>query len=234
MMLQIEKRGRFMFKKFKFIALTLSALFFCTHVFAAPPESTCKLADKLKMDSEQLHSLLISKDEKKELVPMTSKYQDFYTDLYSNPENAEHMKYYGHGTLSTEDGAKKAFEGRLSRMWNSDTPNSLAFILLSEGEPAGFIGVGPLRCSGVQPEIGRVIDKKFAGKGLGTFCAQTVVSLLQSLKTSGIYNYSHLISTSKPENLASRNSVLKAGFVTDEKIITTPFGPEKMYRYEFK
>ncbi len=234
MMSQIEKRSRFMFKKFKFIALTLGALFFCSQVLAAPPESTCKLATKLKMESEHLHSLLVSKDEKKELVPMTSKYRDFYTNLYSNPENAEHMKYYGHGSLSTENGAKKAFKGRLSRMWDSDTPCSLAFILLSEGEPAGFIGVGPLKSCGTQPEIGRVIDKKFAGKGLGTFCAQTVVSLLQDLKTSGIYNYSRLISTSKPENLASRNSVMKAGFTTDEKIITTPFGPEKMYKYEFK
>lgn len=165
---------------------------------------------------------------------MTSKYEDFYVDLHSNSENADYMKYYCNGHLSTKEGAKKSFNGRLSRMWDPDVPNSMAFVLLKEGEPTGFIGVGPLKCSKAKPEIGFVIDKKFAGKGLETFCAKTVVSLLQKLKTSGLYKYNQLISTSKPDNLASRNSVLKAGFVTDEKLVKTSFGYEKIYKYEFK
>ncbi len=224
-----------MSNKFKsMVSIILSSLFFCVSVCATTPESTCKLASKLKMESEELHSLLVSEDEKKELVPMTSKYKDFYVDLYSNPENADHMKYYCNGRLSTEKRAKKSFDGRLSRMWDHDVPASMAFVLLSEGKPAGFIGVGPLKCSKSQPEIGRVIDKKFAGKGLGTFCAKTIVALLQKLKTDGLYKYNQLISTSKPDNFASRNSVLKAGFVTDEKLVKTSFGYEKIYKYKFK
>ena len=105
---------------------------------------------------------------------------------------------------------------------------------MNENKPAGFVGVGPLNGTDSQPEIGRVIDKKVSGKGLGTFSAHTIVRLLQYLKNAGIYNYTCLISTSKPENLASRKSIMKAGFVTDEKIVENNFGHEKIYKYEFK
>ncbi len=223
-----------MFKNFKPINLLLVALLFCVNLSAISSENTCKLAEKLKLEPEQLQSLLVSEDGEKELAPLTEDYKDFYVNLFSNEDNAEHMKYYGCGNLSTKERAQKIFEWRLSRIWDYEIPASLSFIILSESRPAGFVGVGPLNSENAQPEIGRVIDKKVSGKGLGTFSAQTVVQLLQYLKTEGIYTYNCLISTSKPENLASRKSIMKAGFVTDEKIIENDFGHEKVYRYEFK
>lgn len=223
-----------MFKKFRLIILFFGLLLFGVSLSAISSEDTCKLAEKLKIEPEQLQSLLISEDGKKELVPLTEDYRNFYVELFSNEDNAEHMKYYGSGNLSTEERAQKIFEWRLSRIWDYEIPTSLSFIILNEDKPAGFVGVGPLDSEDAQPEIARVIDKKISGKGLGTFAAQTIVQLLRHLKTEGVYNYNCLISTSKPENLASRKSIMKVGFVTDEKIIENNFGLEKVYKYEFK
>lgn len=223
-----------MFKKLKLVILFFSSLIFCANVLAASSEDICKLSEKLKISSEQLKSILISDDGKSELIPLNKENKDFYVNLFSNKENAEHMKYYGTGNLSSEEKAEKIFEWRLSRIWDQEVPASLSFIILNENKPAGFVGLGPLIGENFQPEIGRVIDKKFSGKGLGTFCAQKSVQLLQYLKDSGVYRYSCLISTSKPENLASRKSIMKAGFVTDEKIIENNYGIEKIYKYEFK
>lgn len=223
-----------MFKKFRLIILFFGLLLFGVSLSAISSEDTCKLAEKLKIEPEQLQSLLISEDGKKELVPLTEDYRNFYVELFSNEDNAEHMKYYGSGNLSTEERAQQIFEWRLSRIWDYEIPTSLSFIILNEDKPAGFVGVGPLDSEDAQPEIARVIDKKISGKGLGTFAAQTIVQLLQHLKTEGVYNYNCLISTSKPENLASRKSIMKVGFVTDEKIIENNFGLEKVYKYEFK
>lgn len=223
-----------MFKSFKPVILLLGALLSFVNLSALSSEGTCKLAEKLKLEPEQLQSLLVSEDGEKELVPLTEDYEDFYVELFSNEDNAEHMKYYGCGNLSTKERVQKIFKWRLSRIWDYETPASLSFIILSENQPAGFVGVGPLNGTDAQPEIGRVIDKRVSGKGLGTFCAKTVVQLLQHLKNKGVYTYDFLISTSKPENLASRKSIMKAGFVTDEKIIENGFGHEKVYKYEFK
>lgn len=223
-----------MLKYFKSMILCFAALFLCVNVSATSSEDICKLAEKLKIESEQLQSLLTSDDGKKGLVPLTEDYENFYLELFSNEDNAEHMKYYGNGNLSTKERAQKIFEWRISRIWDSEIPSSLSFIIMNENKPAGFVGVGPLNSKDSQPEIGRVIDKKVSGKGLGTFSAQTIVRLLQYLKNAGIYNYTCLISTSKPENLASRKSIMKAGFVTDEKIVENNFGHEKIYKYEFK
>ena len=89
-----------MFKKFRLIILFFGLLLFGVSLSAISSEDTCKLAEKLKIEPEQLQSLLISEDGKKELVPLTEDYRNFYVELFSNEDNAEHMKYYGSGNYS--------------------------------------------------------------------------------------------------------------------------------------
>jgi len=225
-----------MFKKTKLLfSLTLVFAFSSAHIFATIPESTVNLAQKYGINSEELHSKLKSSepDRELELIPMTDtkEHSDFYVNLYSDSKNVEHMKYYGTGKLVSSKSAESVFNGRISRMWNQKLPISLAFILKYNGNLAGFIGAGPLTSS--NPEIGRVIDKNYAGKGLGTFCAKTVALLLQYLKDQGFYKYTSLVSTSKVDNIASQKSVIKAGFVENPQLVKTEYGTEKKLEYKF-
>lgn len=224
-----------MVKKLKlfFTSLLVLPLLF-VNIFAIIPPEVINLAKKLNINPEELHLLLKSEDDTKELLPMDTQHKEFYLNLYTDQSNAEHMKYYGHGKILTKEKATEIFNRRLTRMWNQKMPGSLAFVILNEGKLAGFIGVGPIDSQTHSPEIGRVIEKNYAGKGLGTFSAKTVAIVLQYLKNLGKYNYTRLISTSKPENEASRKSVMRAGFITDDKIVKTTYGPEKVYIYEFK
>ncbi len=88
----------------------------------------------------------------------------------------EYMCFYGTGKLKTEEEIEEIFKGRLAGIWESDLPVSLTLVVLKNEQLIGFISVGPLNS---EPEIARIIDKKFSGGGLGTFCAKTVISLLQ-------------------------------------------------------
>ncbi len=220
-------------------ALTLLFIFSAIHVFAEIPESTVSLAQKYGISSEELHSKLKSSetDRELELIPMTKEHLDFYVNLYSNPENKEYMKYYGTGLRKSSKIAEDEFEKRLSRMWDEKLPTSLAFVLKYNDNLAGFISVGSLTLGSAtssNPAISRVIDKNYAGKGLGTFCAKTVVSVLQKLKDLGFYEYTSLVSTSDPNNIASRSSAIKAGFKqTSQEPVKTCFGLRNVFEYEF-
>lgn len=210
-------------------------LIFCLFSFAsgifAYEKSVEDLAAKFNITAEKMDTMLT--EGKRKFVPMVSSDKDFYIKLFSDQKNSDHMKYYGNGKIMNKISSEKIFKRRISRMWDFDKPKSLAFIVKEDGKSVGFVAAGPVDSISSDPEMARVIDKKFAGKGLGTFTAKKLVSVMQELKNLGIYKYKNLISTSKPNNLASRNSVLKAGFTTKEKIVKTEFGYEKIYKYHF-
>lgn len=221
----------FYLKKFVFSFGLIFCLFsFASGIFAYE-KSVEDLAAKFNISAEKLDTMLT--DGNKKLVPMVSDDKNFYISLFSNKENSGHMKYYGNGKILSTNSSEKVFKGRISRMWNFSKPKSLSFIVKQDGKSVGFVAAGPVDNTLCSPEIARVIDKKCAGKGLGTFTAKKLVSVMQELKNLGIYNYKTLISTSKPDNLASRNSILKAGFTTNESLIKTSFGIEKVYKYHF-
>ena len=118
-------------------------------------------------------------------------------------------------------------------MWNFAKPKTLAFIVKEDGKSVGFISVGPVDSLSSDPEMGMIVEKKSSGKGLGNFIVKKIVSVMQELKNLRIYKYKTLISTIKPDNLASRKAVLNAGFTTKERIVRTEFGKEKIYKYQF-
>ncbi len=211
------------------------ALIFCLFSFApgifAYEKSIEDLAAKFNISAEKMDTILA--DGNKKLVPMISSDKDFYISLFSEKENSGHMKYYGNGKIMSKNSSERVFKRRIARMWNGNKPQSLAFIVKEDGKSVGFVAAGPVDNPSCNPEIARVIDKKFAGIGLGTFAAKKLVSVMQELKNLGIYKYEYLVSTSKPNNLASRNSILKAGFTTKESIVKTEFGNEKIYKYHF-
>lgn len=218
-------------KKFVFsFGLILCLFSFASGIFAYE-KSVEDLATKFNITAEKMDTMLT--EGKRKFVPMVSSDKDFYVKLFSDQKNSDHMKYYGNGKIMNKISSEKVFKGRISRMWDFDKPKSLAFIVKENGKSVGFVAAGPVDDPSSDPEMARVIDKKFAGKGLGTFTAKKLVSVMQELKNLGIYKYKNLISTSKPNNLASRNSVLKAGFTTNEQVTKTEFGYEKVYKYHF-
>lgn len=85
-----------------------------------------ELAQKFEVNFSELYSLLESEDGDQKL---NSSDLDFYANLYSNPYNAEYMKFYGLGKLASKSQVELLFKGRLQRMWNYDKVRSLAFIL---------------------------------------------------------------------------------------------------------
>lgn len=208
---------------------------FCLFSFAsrifAYEKSIEDLSAKLNISAEKMGEIL--KDGNKKFVPMVSSDKDFYIDLLSNKKNSEYMKYYRNGRTMSKASSENIFEGKLSRMWNFAKPKTLAFIVKEDGKSVGFVAAGPVDSSSCDPEMGIIVEKKSSGKGLGNFIVKKMVSVMQELKNLGIYKYKVLISTIKPDNVASRKAVLKAGFTTNEHVTKTEFGYEKIYKYRF-
>lgn len=210
-------------------------LIFCLFSFAsrvfAYEKSVKDLAAKFNITAEKMDTMLT--DGKRKFVPIVSSDKNFYIGLLSNKKNSEYMKYYRNGHIMSKASSENIFKGKLSRMWNFAKPKTLAFIVKEDGKSVGFISVGPVDSLSSDPEMGMIVEKKSSGKGLGNFIVKKIVSVMQELKNLRIYKYKTLISTIKPDNLASRKAVLNAGFTTKERIVRTEFGKEKIYKYQF-
>lgn len=218
-------------KKFLFSFALMFCLFsFASEIFAYE-KSIEDLSAKLNISAEKMDEIL--KDGNKKFVPMVSSDKDFYINLFSSQENSDYMKYYGNGKIMNKNSSEKIFKRRVSRMWDFDKPRSLAFIVKEDGKSVGFVAAGPVDSSSCDPEMGIIVEKRSSGKGLGNFIVKKMVSVMQELKNLGIYKYKVLISTIKPDNVASRKAVLKAGFTTNEHVTKTEFGYEKIYKYRF-
>ena len=203
---------------------------FASRVFAYE-KSVKDLAAKFNITAEKMDTMLT--DGKRKFVPIVSSDKNFYIGLLSNKKNSEYMKYYRNGHIMSKASSENIFKGKLSRMWNFAKPKTLAFIVKEDGKSVGFISVGPVDSLSSDPEMGMIVEKKSSGKGLGNFIVKKIVSVMQELKNLRIYKYKTLISTIKPDNLASRKAVLNAGFTTKERIVRTEFGKEKIYKYQF-
>ena len=210
-------------------------LIFCLFSFAsgifAYEKSVEDLATKFNITAEKMDTMLT--EGKRKFVPMVSSDKDFYIGLLSNKKNSEYMKFYRNGHIMSKASSENIFKGKLSRMWNFTKPKTLAFIVKEDGKSVGFVSIGPVDNPSSNPEMGMIVEKNSSGKGLGNFIVKKLVSVMQELKNLGIYKYKTLISTIKPDNVASRKAVLNAGFTTKERIVKTEFGYEKIYKYHF-
>lgn len=221
----------FNLKKFLFSFGLIFCLFSFVPGIFAYEKSVKDLAAKFNITAEKMDTILT--EGKRKFVPIVSSDKDFYIGLLSNKKNSEYMKYYRNGHIMSKASSENIFKGKLSRMWDFAKPKTLAFIVKEDGKSVGFVAAGPVDGSSSDPEMGMIVEKKSSGKGLGSFIAKKLVSVMQELKNLKIYKYKALVSTIKPNNVASRKAVLNAGFTTKERIVKTEFGKEKIYKYKF-
>lgn len=134
--------------------------------------------------------------------------------------DAEHMRFYMSGNLSSEQNINSLFKYRVERMWNTP-PKSLYFgIAVEDAKTEKYSIVGDILVGSLMGGDGDdcvvecVLSKEFSGKGIGFAAANCFMRLVEKLVLN-VEAYTSLKcvkATAKVDNIASNRILEKLGF----------------------
>lgn len=173
------------------------------------------------------------------LVPMckTEKHKDCLMKIFceegADGKKREYMKYYLRGNLFTKETVEKRFFTGVR--FENNKIRSLPLMPAFEDKIIGRIGIGPLTYHpDVCLEIGYALEQEYSGQRIMSNAVECVLKLLQFLKDKGIYEYTKLRATAKPNNGASNKILSNLNFVKSEDFANDGYGVENEYYYNFK
>ena len=169
------------------------------------------------------------------LVPIRNipEHKECMKAMFGSSGDAEYMRYYLGGKLSTDETVEKRVSYSVERM-SGDTPQSLTFIITYGDESVGRIAVGPISFgSASNPEIGYSIKKEYSGKGITKSAVRCILDIMREMTFGKKYQFKKVRATAKPDNKASNAILSGLGFKKSSKMVDDGYGKENEYFYEF-
>lgn len=175
------------------------------------------------------------------LIPMckSEKHKDCLMRIFceedekdANDKKKEYMKYYLKGNLYSKEEVEKRFFKCV--VFEGNKIRSLPLMPAFKDKIIGRIGLAPLTYhSNVCLEIGYALEQEYSGKKIMSNAVKRALELLQFLKDKGIYDYTKIRATAKPDNQASNKILSNLNFIKSESFIDDGYGKENEYYYNF-